>query len=130
MEKLKLANRSRKNRIFYDFLILYLAVELNLGTKAINRDELMPTYVSHAHAGDVRNDEYYVQITRNSGCIYRPCHEILSKKMLDQLDAILAEAPLELNHCGSRKMITDYLSLRTDLTDCHFVVLNQATSIR
>lgn len=129
MQKLQLANRSRKNRIFYDFLILDLAVNLNLGEKQLNRDLLVPTYANHAHAVNL-NDENYCQITRDSGCLYRPYREILSSKMLDQLDAILAEAPPELNRCGSRKMITDYLSFRTDLTDCHYAALNQATSIR
>lgn len=129
MQKLKLANRSRKNRIFYDFLILNLAVELNLGSKALNRDLFAPTYVNHIHAANPNADNY-CRVTRDSGCLFLPYREILSKKMLDDLDVILAEAPPELYHCGSRKMITDYLSQRTDLTDCHFVALNQAVSIK
>lgn len=129
MQILKLSNRSRKNRIFYDFLILDLAISLNGGEKQLNRALLAPTYVNHAHAANL-NDGCYCQVTRDSGCFYRPYHEILSKKMLDQLDVILADAPPELYRCGSRKMITDYLSLRTDLTDCHFVALNEMQSIR
>ena len=130
MHKLQLANRSRKNRIFYDFLILDLAINLNCGERQLNRDLLVPTYVNHAHASDLRDDENYIQLGRDNGCLYHPYREILSRKMLDCLDAVLAEAPPELYHCGSRKMITDYLRQHTDLTDCHFVALNQATSIR
>lgn len=129
MKKIALANRSRKNRVFYDFLIRDLVVNLNCGEKQLNRDLLVPSYASHAHAANL-NAENYCKVTRDTGCFYKPYTEILSKVILDQLDALLAEAPSELNHCGCRKMITDYLRQRTDLTDCHFSALNPMTSIQ
>lgn len=127
-KKIALANRSRKNRIFYDFLVRDIAINLNLGEKQLNRDLLAPVYANHSHAANL-NDVNYCQVTRDSGCFYLPYNKILSKEMLDQLDAILAEAPPELHHCGSNKMITDYLRQRTDLTDCHFTALNIMQSI-
>ena len=129
MQKLKLSARSRKNRILYDFLARDLAINLNCGEKQLNRDLLAPTYVNHAHATNIITWNY-CQVTRDSGCFYRPYRELLPKKTLDDLDALLAEAPPELKHCGSRRMITDYLSQRTDLADCHFSALNEMQSIR
>ena len=130
MQKLKLSARSRRNRMFFDNLIRELAICLNVGDTALNREELFPTYVNHAQAGELVNDEYYIQINRDTGCLFRPLAELLPNKTLDDLDALLAEAPPELKHCGSRRMITDYLSQRTDLADCHFSALNEMQSIR
>ena len=58
---IKLANRSRKNRVFFDQLIRMLAVELHLGSDELNRFHLMPVYVCHSHARETAHSEHYIQ---------------------------------------------------------------------
>ena len=48
--KIKLANRSRRNRVFFDDFIREMAICLNVGEAALNREQLFPTYVNHAQA--------------------------------------------------------------------------------
>lgn len=122
---IKLADKSRKNRILYDFLVLELVVETNLGTRHLDRDLLVPSYLNHQHAGKAQENEYYCKITRDDGCIFVPQGQAFPKQLLDQLDDLLRQAPPELKGCRSRKMITDYIRHHTDLTDCHFTALNQ-----
>ena len=126
---IRLANRSRKNRIFFDHLIRELAICLNVGDTSLDREVLVPTYVNHSMAGKVRNNEYYCQITRDDGILFLPLYDILPSDLLDRLDEMLANAPANLKRCGSRKLITDYLSQCTDLTQCHYSALNQMQSI-
>lgn len=128
MDKIKLANRSRKNRVLFDFLVLELVVEINLGTISLNRDLLIPTYVNHAHAGSLSEADNYVQLNRDTGCQFVPQGEALPSNLLAALDKMLREAPAKLKGCRSRKMITDYLRQHTDLTDCHFTALNKMQS--
>ena len=122
---IKLANRSRKDRIFFDQLIRMLAVELHLGSDELNRFHLMPVYVCHSHARETAHSEHYTQLNRNSGCSYKPLCEVLPAALIDQLEALLADAPANLKGSNSRKLIADYLKQRTDLTDCHLSALNE-----
>lgn len=125
---IKLANRSRKNRVLFDFLVLELVVEINLGTTSLDRDLLIPTYVNHEHAGNLSEADNYVQLNRDTGCQFVPQGEALPSNLLADLDKMLRKAPPELKGCRSRKMITDYIRQHTDLTDCHFTALNQMAS--
>lgn len=127
--KIKLANRSRTNRMFFDHLIRELAVCLNVGDTALNREQLVPTYVNHAQARELVEDENYIQITRDTGCLYQPLAQILPCKLLDQIDEMLQQAPHNLKGSNSRKLITDYLSSCTDLTDCHYSAMNLMQSV-
>lgn len=102
-----------------------MVVEINLGTKKLDRELLIPSYVNHMHAGNLGNDEYYCQLSRDTGCWFVPQGQALPKQLLDQLDDLLRQAPSELKGCCSRKIITDYIRHHTDLTDCHFTALNQ-----
>ena len=130
MDKIiKLANRSRKNRIFFDHLIRELAICLNVGDTSINRKQLAPSYVNHSLAGTVAEDENYFQLNRDTGCLFQPLENILPVAILDALDAMLQQAPPELKGSCSRKLITDYLTQCTDLTDCHYSALNMMQSI-
>lgn len=126
---IRLANRSRKNRIFFDHLIRELAICLNLGDTSLNREELVPTYCNHSQAGKVAFDENYIQLNRDTGCLFLPLVNVLPGSVLDTLDEMLLQAPPELKGCRSRKLITEYLSQHTDLTDCHYSALNQMQSI-
>lgn len=126
---IKLANRSRKNRIFFDNLIRELAICLNTGDTSLNRELLSPTYVNHSHANAVDNKETYFRITRDSGMLMKPLGDILPCKLLDQLDAMLASAPACLKRSNSRSLIGDYLIQSTDLNDCHLSALNEMQSI-
>lgn len=127
--KIKIANRSRKNRVFFDDFIREMVICLNVGEAALNREQLFPTYVNHAQAGKLVENEYYIQITRDTGCLYQPLGQILSSKLLDQIDEMLQKAPRNLKGSHSRKLITDYLSSCTDLTDCHYSALNLMQSV-
>ena len=127
--KIKLANRSRTNRMFFDHLIRELAICINVGDMALNREQLVPTYVKHSQARELVENEYYIQITRDTGCLYQPLGQILPSKLLDQIDKMLQQAPHHLKGSHSRKLITDYLSSCTDLTDCHYSALNLMQSI-
>ena len=129
MKTIPLANRSRKNRIFFDHLIRELAICLNVGDTSLDREVLVPTYVNHLHAGMVAKDEYYIQPNRDTGCLFLPLGDVLPSSLLDRLDEMLANAPANLKRCGSRKLITDYLSQCTDLTQCHYSAMNQMQSI-
>ena len=128
---IKLANKSRNNRMFVDQLIRELAICINTGDKEINREMLMPSYKSHKENVNIYADnELYQQITRDSGCLWTPLSECLSKKTLDELDLMLQRAPHELTRCNSRSKIQDFIMEYTDLVDCHFDSLNYMTSIR
>lgn len=127
--KIKLANRSRSNRVFFDHLIRELAICLNVGDTTLNREELVPTYVNHAHASNLVEDENYIQLDRDTGCLFRPLAQILPRKLLDQIDEMLQQAPTSLKGSHSRKLITDYLSQCTDLTDCHYSAMNLMQSV-
>lgn len=126
---IKLANRSRRDRVFFDMLIRELAICLNTGDTSINRELLSPVYVNHAHAGAAADDETYFQITRNSGIQFKPLCDILPDKLLGKLDHMLANAPACLKQSDSRQLIGDYIKQCTDLTDCHLSALNGMQSI-
>lgn len=126
---IKLANRSRKNRIFFDHLIRELAICLNEGDTSINRGQMAPTYVNHSMAGTVTDDENYIQLNRDTGCLFQQIEKILPVSILDALDDMLWQAPPELKGSCSRKLITKYLTQCTDLTDCHYSALNMMQSI-
>ena len=115
--------------MFFDHLIRELAICLNVGDTALNREQLVPTYVNHAQAGELVEDENYIQITRDTGCIYKPLALILPSKLLDQIDEMLMQAPHNLKGSHSRKLITDYLSSCTDLTECHYSAMNLMQSV-
>ena len=122
---IKLANRSRKNRVFFDQLIRMLAVELHLGSDELNRFHLMPVYVCHSHARETAHSEHYIQLNRDSGCLYQPLCEVLPAALIDQLEALLTDAPANLKGSKSKTLIGDYLKQHTDLTDCHLSALNE-----
>lgn len=126
---IKLANRSRKNRIFFDHLIRELAISLNLGDDSLNRKQLVPTYVSHEYSGKDSDCGNYIQLNSKTGCLYVPLSDVLPASLLDSIDDMLRHAPLELKGSGSRKLITAYLSKCTDLNDCHYSALNSMQSI-
>lgn len=130
MKKIPLANRSRKNRIFFDHLVRELAISLNMGDDSLNRGQLVPTYVSHEYAGKASDKGNYVQLNSKSGCLYVPLGDVLPASLLNAIDNMLMQAPPELKGCGSRKQITDYLSQCTDLTDCHYSAMNEMQSVR
>lgn len=115
--------------MFFDHLIRELAICLNVGDTALNREELMPTYVNHARARELADDYNYIQITRDTGCLYLPLAQILPNKLLDQIDEMLRQAPCNLKRSHSRELITAYLSTCTDLTDCHYSAMNLMQSI-
>ena len=115
--------------MFFDHLIRELAVCLNVGDTALNREQLVPTYVKHSQARELVEDENYIQITRDTGCLYQPLGQILPSKLLDQIDEMLRQAPHNLKGSHSRKLITDYLSSCTDLTDCHYSAMNLMQSV-
>ena len=126
---IKLANRSRKNRVFFDNLIRELAICLNTGDTYLNRELLSPVYVNHAHAGAKAGEETYSQVNCSSGTMFKPLRDILPAKLLDDLDAMLANAPACLKQCDSRPPIGNYIKQCTDLTDCHLSALNEMQSL-
>lgn len=130
MKKIHLANRSRKNRIFFDQLIRELVICLNTGDVSLNRNLLMPTYVNHKLAGKISEDSNYIKVNYATGLLFCPLSDVLHYKILDALDKMLFEAPLNLKHCNSRHLITEYLASCTDFNDCNFSALNEMQCLR
>lgn len=116
--------------MFFDQLIKELAICLNTGEKSLNRLLFMPVYKNHsANANVYQDNEYYQQVSRDSGCLWTPLKECLSSKVLNALDNMLGNAPDDLIRCNSRSKIQNYIMKYTDLVDCHFESMNYMQSI-
>ena len=124
MQKLKLANRSRRNRRFYDSLIRELYFLLEHGITELNRDLILPSY-NGPHG--VITDEC-IQNPEDAWDFDTP-RTMMPETMLDAIDQMLRDAPSLLKGCGNRKIITDYLNSRTDFNSCHFTALNACTEL-
>ena len=46
--------------MFFDHLIRELAICLNVGDTALNREQLVPTYVKHSQAKELVENENYI----------------------------------------------------------------------
>ena len=122
MSKIKLANRSSKNRMFYDNLIKEIAICLHCGDRILNRELQLPSY----RGTNTRlKDKEAISLTKNEAMGFDTPRDMLPVATLDQIDRMLSEAPCRLMRCKSREPITEYIKQRTDLTDCHLTALNE-----
>ena len=123
---IKLANRSRKNRMFFDNLILELAICLNVGDTTLNRDLMLPSY----RGIQTRcNDKEAISLSKVAAVGFNTPRQMLPTPTLDAIDRALREAPPQLKGCGSIRLIKNYISAFTDLNDCHLTALNTMQSI-
>ena len=110
-KKIALANKSRSNREFFDWLIRVLAVELNVGGKELSANLIIPSYSAKI---------LYCDPDGKAWC-FAKVSDYLSKKTINELNNMLKSAALKNE--GLFK-IRDYLLENTDLTDCHLTALN------
>lgn len=124
---IRLANRSRCNRMFFDNLLKEIAICINTGAKAINHDIELPSYRGMSR----RKEEGVIDMGDNHQAIgFDTPSQMLSRGTLRAVDAMVAEAAsLGLAGCGSRQKISDYIKSKTDLTDCHLCALNEMMSL-
>ena len=124
---IRLANRSRKNRMFFDNLIKEIAICINVGYTTVNRTVELPSYRGLQR----RKDEDVIDIGNNHQAIgFDTPEDMLSPSLLRSIDGMLAEAKAEgLSGCGSRLQISKFIQEHTDLTDCHLCALNEMMSL-
>lgn len=126
MKKIKLANKSRGNRMFFDNLVKEIAICINVGYAAINRDLELPSYRGIRRRGE----EATSHGSKVSSIGFDTPVGMLSRKTLDAIDLMLQEAKsLRLEGCNSRRRISDFIIEHTDLTDCHLCALNEMMSL-
>jgi len=124
---IRLANRSRCNRMFFDNLLKEIAICINTGAKGINHDIELPSYRGVSR----RKEEGVIDMGNNHQAIgFDTPSQMLSRGTLRAVDAMVAEAAsLGLAGCGGRQKISDYIKSKTDLTDCHLCALNEMMSL-
>lgn len=117
---IKLANRSRKNRSFFDSLIRVLAVEINIGSDSLNRDLMLASY---RPPQDMSAENIGSRVEKRGWDTPR---DMLPKATLDAIDDMLAEARRQgLEGCCDKVRIAQFIIGHTDLTDCHTTALNE-----
>ena len=120
MVKIKLANRSRHNRNFYDNLIRTIAVEINIGSPSLNRDVELWSYRS---VHDMEAEDFGSHVEKRGWDTPR---KMLPEKTLDAIDAMLAVAVQQgFEGCCDKPRIMAFIKEYTDLTDCHLTALNE-----
>ena len=128
-KKILMQNKSRKNRIFYDFFIRYLYCLLFNGETKLDIDMLVPTYVSQMRAKRFIDTEYYRenyhQLNRDTGELLVPMRTLLTTKLINELTTFLEQAPPHLKFCRDKCKFDEYFFQRTDLTDCHLSAVNE-----
>ena len=110
-KKIALANKSRSNREFFDWLIRVLADELNIGGKELSGDLILPSWIIKITWTDPDGKKWF----------FGKVSDFLSKKVIKDLNNMLESA--DLKNAGLYK-IRDFLLQHTDLTDCHLTALN------
>lgn len=125
---IRLANKSRKNRMFFDNFIKEIAICINVGTTSLNRDLELPSYRG-IHR---RKEEGVIDIGNNHQAIgFDTPAQIFSPTILSAIDRMLEQAKLHgLTGCNSRRLISDYIMRYTDLTECHLSALNEMMSLQ
>ena len=124
---IKLASRSRKNRMFYDNLIMEMAICINCGDTTIYRDLEMPSY----RGMGTRKCGEGIDMGNHQAMGFDTPATMLPKQTLDRIDNMLQEAKQQgLNGCNSQRRIADFIMQHTDLTDCHLTALNQMRSLK
>ena len=119
---IKLSNRSRKNRMFFDNLVRELAICIKCGDLTLNRDIELPSY----RGKQTRcRDPKAVSLTKTEAVGFDTPRRMLPEATLDAIDLMLSDAPRHLRYYKSREDIADYIKQRTDLTDCHLTALNE-----
>ena len=120
MTIIKLANRSRSNRNFYDSLIRVIAVEINIGSTSLNRDMELWSY---RPVYDMTAEDFGSNVEKRGWDTPR---QMLPAKTLDAIDAMLVEAAQQgLEGCCDKPRIMAFIKEHTDLTDCHLTALNE-----
>ena len=124
---IRLANRSRSNRMFYDNLVKEIAICINMGYPSINRELELPSYRGISS----RKGEDVIDIGNNHAAIgFDTPAGMLPPAVLRAIDGMMEEAKKEgLAGCGSRRTISDFIISHTDLTDCHLSALNEMYSL-
>lgn len=127
-KKILLANKSRKNRMFFDNLIKEIAISVNTGDTMLNRDIELPSYRGRQR----RKEEGVIDTGNNHQAIgFDTPGTMLPPATLKALDEMLAEARDKgLTGCNSRRVIADFILCRTDLTDCYLCALNDMMSLK
>ena len=124
---IRLANKSRSNRMFFDNLIKEMAICINCGYTSINREIELPSYRG-IHR---RKEEGTIDTGNNHQAIgFDTPSKMLSLSTLNSIDYMLEEAKSKgMAGCNSRRMISAFIIAHTDLTDCHLCALNEMMSL-
>lgn len=125
---IRLANRSRCNRMFFDNLLKEIAICINTGAKGINHDIELPSYRGISR----RKEEGVIDMGNNHQAIgFETPSKMLSLSTLNSIDYMLEEASSKgMAGCNSRRMISDFIIAHSDLTDCHLCALNEMMSLK
>lgn len=127
MAIIRLANRSRSNRMFYDNLIKEIAICINVGDVKINRDIELFSYRGLQRRR--REDAFGISKTEAVG--FDTPAGMLPVSVLDSIDLMLSSAKAAgLSHCNSRSVISNFIKMMTDLNDCHLCALNDMMSLK
>lgn len=119
-KKIKLSNRSRKNREFYDALLRTLAVEINIGSTRLNRDLMLPSF---RPIHDTTAEHIGSHVEKRG---WDTPADMLPASTLDAIDNMLADAASQnMKDCCDKIRISQYLINQTDLTTCHLCALNE-----
>lgn len=114
---IRLEKMSSKNRAFVDALLRVLAVELNVGSKELNRELEVECYASTFDTGA---DNIGLNVAKRR---WVRIGDKLSARCMAEIDRMLADGALE--GCCDRIKISDYIIANSDLTDCHLTALNE-----
>ena len=127
-KKISLANKSRKNRMFFDHFIKELAICINTGACRVNRDIELPSY----RGIQARKLPGVIDYGNNHAAVgFDTPGTMLNPKTLNALDNMLCAAKeVGLTHCNSRKRIQYFLLAHTDLTTCHLTAINDMYSLK
>ncbi|MBP5776716.1 MAG: hypothetical protein J6W56_04110 [Prevotella sp.] len=112
--------------MFYDSLIKDIAICINVCDTRINRDLEHPSYRGIQR----RKQEGAICQSNVSAIGFDTPAQMLPPSALNNIDDMLQEAKRRnLTGCNSRRQISDFIMLHTDLTDCHLCALNEMMSL-
>ena len=121
---LKLANASRRNRLFFDNLFREIAICIHTGDTEINRDIELPSYRGRGR----RLERDVIPISKDEAMGFDTPRSLLSATVLGNIDRLLHKARESgLNRCRDRIRVSTFIIAHSDLTDCHLTALNEMT---
>lgn len=120
---IKIANKCRSNRMFFDNLIKEIAICINVGDTEINRELELPSY----RGIKGRSGDSLCFGSKVSAIGFDTPSDMLSGKCLDAIDRMLRDA--KQKGINTKQQIAELIKEHTDLTDCHLCALNGMMSL-